>query len=193
MTSLSTNAPLAPNARMPRRSRRGIGIAEILLGLGISAGILAAAVITYQNTQGQSDELTMDRALPQIVAGIRDTFPNARTFPDGDLIPTMSSTNKVPGEVVSAAADGTPTMTSPFGNNITVAGVGGAAVITVVGMDNEDCNNTLSNITDRNTSQTGFATVTAGGDALAQPFTAADVAAACDAGAGANDVVFTLR
>lgn len=193
MTDFSTNLRPTGRTSLPRKTRRGIGIVETVLALGASALFIAGVVVVYQNTLGQNDELVMDRALPQVVAGIRDTFPNSRTFPDGDLIPIMAATNKVPGELSSTAADGTATMTSPYGTAITAVGVGGAAVITLAALDNEDCNNTLSNITERSASQSGYATVSAGGDALAQPFSAAAVAAACDAGAGANNVVLTLR
>ena len=175
-----------------RPARAGFTPFQILLGVGAFAALTTGVLITYQNTVSASDELVLDRAMPQIFTGVRDTFPNARTLPDGDLIPTMTAQGKTPGEVISAAADGTPTMTDPFGNPITVVGAGGAAIVTVVGMDDEDCNNVLANFTDRTASQNGFSAVSAGGDALAQPFSSADVAGACDAGDGLNDVVLTL-
>lgn len=187
------NLPIQSKRRLPRRSRRGLTLVETILYFVVAAVVLAGVLVLFQSAEGQNDELVMERNIPLITGGLRDTFPNARTYPDGDLIPTMAANKQVPGELASTAADGTPTMTSPYGNNITVVGSSGAAVITVVGMDDEDCTTTLSKLTDRTASQSGFAAVSAGGDALSLPFTSAQLAAACDAGAGANDVVLTLR
>lgn len=184
-----------PQARIPRRKRRGYSIVEIGLVLIIVAVLISAIIVAFYQVQQSSRQGQTTNLVNELYTSVQDLHRSATSYgADGtNLIPILEGAEMLP-PIGRRDPDGTPdsgdeVVFSPFGEPITVVAGGAAGVtgqsftITLTNYTRANCIAFMSDYVDRTLEQSGLLSASSDGGAFAFPITVAGINGTCDTGA----------
>lgn len=164
------------------RGSRGFEMINVLLFVLFVAGATYLIVARNNNSKQQQNENDTINGLIALVGQMGKLY-NGQTFPAGNLFTPLNTAGAFPpGFKVTTA---TSTVTHPLGGTVVVTGNGASYDIVLNGISNDRCV-AISAASIQPTN------VTVNGAAVAVPVTTAAAAGACNAGANANSIDFTL-
>lgn len=189
-----TEIPMASQARIPRRKRRGYSIVEIGLVLIIVAVLISAIIVAFYQVQQSSRQGQATNLVNELYSSVQDLHRSATSYgTDGtDLIPILEGAEVLP-PIGRRDTDGTPDsgdeqVFSPFGEQVTVVAggpvglVGQSFTITLTNYTRANCIAFMSNYVDRTLEQSGLLGATSDGNAFAFPVTVAGINGTCQNG-----------
>ena len=175
-------------------SRRGVSLVDFVLYLGLAAVVVAGAVLAYNNVENRQKRLQTSQLVTEVFTAVADLHRTGASYGTGDLIQTLEAAKRVPSKGRSSVTDDdgntTTTITSPFGDNVTVVGAGTTFTVTVVDMTEANCIDLLTSYADQGEEESSLAGVAIEGTAQTLPLSVATISSTC---AADSDVALTFR
>lgn len=182
------------NARRIAGSRRwrGFSLFGVLLGLAVAGVVIVGAVALYNRTQESAGRTEIVTLLSQLKAGVERVYAGRPSYGTGSLIATLDRRGAIPDNA-RVDTSGTVSIRHPFDDTVEITGATGQYTIKFNDLDNEICAALADVYVGQTRARTGLVSIKFGSAAVTTaPITVANVTAGCNAGAGANDVVFTF-
>ncbi|MCY4098669.1 MAG: type 4 pilus major pilin [Rhodospirillales bacterium] len=177
-----------------RRRRRGVSLFDFVLYLSLAAVVFGGAILAYNNLENRQKRLQTSQLVTEIFTAVADLHRTGASYGTGDLIPTLEAAKRVPSKGRSSVTDSggntTTTITSPFGDNVTVVGAGTTFTVTVVDMTEANCIDLLTNYADQGEEESALAGVAIESADQTLPLSVATISSTCDAD---SDVALTFR
>jgi type II secretory pathway pseudopilin PulG len=187
-----------PEARLPRRKRRGYSIVEIGLVLIIVAVLVSAIIVAFYQVQNSSRQSQTTNLVNELYSGVQDLYRSATSYgpANANLIPILEGAGKLPPigrrDPNGVPNSGDETVVTPFGTFVTVTSVGAGGQtfrITLQAYTRANCIAFMTNYVDRTLEQSGMVGATSNGVAFAFPLTVAAINTTCADG----DLALTFR
>lgn len=177
-----------PEARLPRRKRRGYSIVEIGLVLIIVAVLVSAIIVAFYQVQNSSRQSQTTNLVNEIYSGVQDLYRSSTSYGPNNtnLIPILEGAGKLP-PIGRRDPNGVPNsgdegVVTPFGGAVTVTSVGAGGQsfrISLQAYTRANCIAFMTNYVDRTLEQSGMVGATSNGVAFAFPLTVATINTTC--------------
>ena len=189
---LRTPMPVLGRRRaLPRRSRRGLGLVDMLLAAIVVVIVIVGLLGLFRTVQNNLQNTQVSSIVTRIVSAVDRAYANRINYPNESLLATLYvSGSFTEGEIARSGtgASATYTMVTPYGTPIAVQGSGARTYsVTLSALPDHTCSRVLNPFTDRSVP---VASIQVGATTLTAPYTPTAIDAACNN--TTNDVVLTF-
>ena len=173
------------------------GIFGVLLGVGVTGFILAAALGIFDQASTKWERTDTISLLSVLRMNVQRDYANAGSYGNNtNLVAALDSRGSIPDNA-RRVVGGTTQIHHPMGGEVRVVGgpggVGTQYRITLRGLNNEDCAAIGDEFVGQSATRSRLVSVVMNGSTVAAPVTRAQLTTGCNGGQAANNIGFIFR
>ena len=173
------------------------GIFGVLLGVGVTGFILAAALGIFDQASTKWERADTISLLSILRLNIQRDYANAAGYGNNtNLAAALDSRGSIPDNA-RRVVGGVAQIHHPLGGQVTVTGGPGGSAdqyrIALATLNDEDCAAIGDEFVGQSATRSRLVSVVANGTTLAAPVTRAQLTTNCKAGQAKNSIAFTFR